>query len=450
MGELNLIIMITVFTLTIFVMLSRPFGLNETVPTSVGAFIVLLAGIVPLADVARIFSIVSGASLTIISTIIMSIVLDSIGFFRWIAVNIVQKSNGSGIRLYLYINLLCFFMTLFFNNDGSILITTPIIIHTVQLLKLKPHQMTPYFISGALIATAASAPIAVSNISNLIALKIVGLSLNSYIEMMFVPAMLAIIVIAALLYRLFRRSIPKKIRKVPIKWNEGNSRYEYTHPLSAHEQPKIDWPLFKVSMVIVIATRTSFFVLSPFGVPIEWIGLTGAALMIAARWIRMKKGAFDIITKTPWHILLFAFNMYVLVYGLKNVGLNTFLTTHLQNYVHESGLQASLVMGLLLTVFSNIFNNLPAVMIGTLAITDLGLAPHMTQITYLATVMGSDIGALLTPVGTLATLIWMYLLKEHGIAMTWGKYIRVTILVIPVGLIVGLCSLYYWIEWFVY
>ncbi|RDI41591.1 arsenic transporter [Falsibacillus pallidus] len=450
MGELNLIIMISVFTITIFVMLSRPFGLNETVPTSIGALIVLLAGIVPLADVARIFSIVSGASLTIISTIIMSIVLDSIGFFRWIAVNIVQRSNGSGIKLYIYINLLCFFMTLFFNNDGSILITTPIIIHIVHLLKLKPHQMTPYFISGALIATAASAPIAVSNISNLIALKIVGLSLNSYIQMMFVPAMLAIIVIAVLLYRLFHRSIPKKIRKVPIKWNEGSSRYEYTHPLSAHEQPKIDWLLFKVSMVIVIATRTSFFVLSPFGVSIEWIGLTGALLMIAARWIRMKKGAFDIITKTPWHILLFAFNMYVLVYGLKNVGLNTFLTAHLQNYVHGSGLQASLIMGLLLTVFSNIFNNLPAVMIGTLAITDLGLAPHMTQITYLANVMGSDIGALLTPVGTLATLIWMYLLKEHGIPMTWGKYIRVTILVIPVGLIVGLCSLYYWIEWFVY
>ena len=450
MADLHLLIMVCVFSLTILIMLIRPFGLNETVPTSIGAAIVLLTGIVPLEDVARIFHIVSGASLTIISTIIMSIVLDSIGFFRWIAVNMVQRSNGSGIRLYVYVNLLCFLMTMFFNNDGSILITTPIIIHTVKILKLKPHQMLPYFISGALIATAASAPIAVSNISNLIALKIVGLSLNSYIQMMFVPAMISIIAIALLLYRHFHKSIPTKIPKVPIKWNDQNSRYEYTHPLSVSDQPKIDWPLFKISMFIVILTRTSFFVLSPFGIPIEWIGLSGAFLMIAVRWMRMKRGALDVLKKTPWHILLFAFNMYVLVYGLKNVGLNTFLVAILKEHIHGGGLHTSLVMGLLLTLFSNIFNNLPAVMIGTLAITDLGLAPHALQIAYLANVMGSDIGALLTPVGTLATLIWMYLLKEHKIPITWGKYIRVTIVVIPIGLLVGLFSLYYWIEWFVY
>src|SRR5690606_29135603 len=143
-------------------------------------------------DVFEIFNIIKGASLTILSTIMMSLVLESIGFFRWVALNIVARAKGSGIQLFIYTNLLCFFMTMFFNNDGSILITTPIIIHIITLLKLKPHQMFPYLISGALIATAASAPIAVSNISNLIALKIVGLTLNDYIEMMFIPSMIGI------------------------------------------------------------------------------------------------------------------------------------------------------------------------------------------------------------------------------------------------------------------
>ncbi|WP_420802173.1 hypothetical protein [Solibacillus daqui] len=63
------------------------------------------------------------------------------------------------------------------------------------MLHFKPHQVLPYLISGALIATAASAPIAVSNISDLIALEIVGLSLNSYVEMVFVPSMIGIITI---------------------------------------------------------------------------------------------------------------------------------------------------------------------------------------------------------------------------------------------------------------
>jgi arsenical pump membrane protein len=161
-------------------MLWRPFGINETVPTVTGAIIVLLAGIVPLSDVAAIYDIISGAAITILSTIVMSIVLESVGFFRWIAYNLVNKSNGSGIKLFIYVNLLCFLTTLFFNNDGSILITTPIIIHITSLLQLKRHQKIPYLISGAITATVSSAPIAVSNIANLIALKIVGLDLNSY------------------------------------------------------------------------------------------------------------------------------------------------------------------------------------------------------------------------------------------------------------------------------
>jgi len=180
MWDSSITIMLVVFIFTIIFMLWRPFGINETIPTTIGAVIVLITGIVSWNDVLGILGIVSGPSLTILSTIMMSIVLESIGFFRWIAYNIVIKSKESGVRLYIYIILLCFSMTMLFNNDRSILITTPIIIHIVKLLRFKPHQALAYLISGALIATAASAPIAVSNNSNLIALEIEGLSLNSY------------------------------------------------------------------------------------------------------------------------------------------------------------------------------------------------------------------------------------------------------------------------------
>ena len=184
MLENTVIIMVVVFALTIILMLWRPRGINEIVPTSIGAAVVLMTGIVSWGDVLGILNVVSGPSLTILSTIMMTIVLESIGLFRWIAINIVNRSRGSGIILYIYTNLLCFLMTMLFNNDGSILITTPIIIHIITMLKLNPRQFSPYLISGAIIATAASAPIAVSNISNLIALEIVGLSLNSYVYMM--------------------------------------------------------------------------------------------------------------------------------------------------------------------------------------------------------------------------------------------------------------------------
>ncbi|MFP3360411.1 ArsB/NhaD family transporter, partial [Planococcus sp. SIMBA_143] len=89
------------------------------------------------------------------ATIVMAVILESFGFFHWVAARMVKLSKYSGYRLYWYIQLLCFTMTLLFNNDGSILITTPILILLLKNLRLKPHEMIPYLLSGALIATAS-------------------------------------------------------------------------------------------------------------------------------------------------------------------------------------------------------------------------------------------------------------------------------------------------------
>jgi arsenical pump membrane protein len=151
--------------------------MNEAIPATIGAIIVILSGSVSLSDLGQITETISGAAITIIATIVMAIVLESFGFFHWVAEKLAAKAKGSGIRLFWYVNLLCFLMTLFFNNDGSILITTPILVMLLNNMGLKNHQKIPYLLSGGLIATASSAPIGVSNIVNLIALKIVHMSL---------------------------------------------------------------------------------------------------------------------------------------------------------------------------------------------------------------------------------------------------------------------------------
>lgn len=162
--------------------------MNEAIPATVGAIIVLLCGSVTFADLGIILDTISGAAITIMATIVMAIVLESFGFFHWVAEKLAEKANGSGIRLFWYVNLLSFLMTLFFSNDGSILITTPILVMLLNNMGLKMYQKIPYLLSGALIATASSAPIGVSNIVNLIALKIVDMDLYMHTAMMFVPA----------------------------------------------------------------------------------------------------------------------------------------------------------------------------------------------------------------------------------------------------------------------
>jgi len=439
-------VMLIVFALTVFFIMWRPKGINETIPTAIGAAIVLMVGIVPLTDVVTIANMISGAVITILSTIVMSIVLESIGFFRWVALHIVKRANGSGLLLYIYIIALCFLMTLFFNNDGSILITTPILIQMMNILNLKTYQKIPFLLSGAIIATAASAPIAVSNIANLIALKIVGLDINGYVKMMFVPSMIGIMTIALLWYWYFKKDIPRNISIIANHFSSHSNFFDRPHQELKNDST-VDWQLFKICISIVIITRGSFFLFSPLGIPIEWVAVIGAVLLAAIRMYKTREGISDIIKNTPWHIFIFAFGMYVLVYGLRNVGLTNFLVDLLEETVASDPFHASLTMGMLLTVMSNLFNNLPAVMIGTLTLIDMNIDLNTLQISYLAAVIGSDIGALLTPIGTLATLIWMFTIRKHGIPFTWSQYVKVTLLVVPIGLIVSLLCLYFWFEW---
>ncbi|WP_413405426.1 arsenic transporter [Paenibacillus amylolyticus] len=432
-----------VFIITVIFLMWRPGGLNESIPTSLGALLLILTGVSSYAHIVGIFGIVSGAAITILSTIVMSIILDSIGFFRWIALNMIEKARGSGFRLFWLILLLCFLMTIFFNNDGSILITTPIIIRICSILRLKMHQQLPYLISGALIATASSAPIGLSNLANLIALQMVGLNLNTYTQMMFVPSMLAIMVMTVLLFYYFRRSIPKVIHHFPVSL-QSSSGSGY-HPLQTTEsENKVDWWLFRVCIGIVVFIRAGYFLAEQVGIRMEVVAITGVILMLAVRWYRTRTGLKDVITQTPWHILLFAFSIYVIVDSLHRAGLTASIIQWMKPIIEGGNASIIAVSGLMLTLLSNLFNNLPSVMIGTFAVTDLPLSESQLHLAYLANILGSDIGALLTPIGTLATLIWMYILKTHHIRISWKQYMKVTFIVIPISLIVSLISLYIW------
>jgi arsenical pump membrane protein len=205
--------------------------------------------------------------------------------------------------------------------------------------------------------------------------------------------------------------------------------------------------MFKVCIAIVALIRAGLFIGATFNIPIELIGIVGALLLIGYRWYRKGLGVNDIIKKTPWHIILFAFSIYVVVYGLHNIGLTGVLVELLRGPISVNHLSACLISGSLLTVMSNLFNNLPSVMIGTFTLVEMGLDTPTLQLAYMANIMGADIGSLITPMGTLATLIWIFLLRKNGISVKWADIMKVTVMVIPIGLLISLLSLYFWAEW---
>ncbi len=445
---MNTVTLVTIvsFLLTMFFIFWRPKGLNEAIPSTVGAAIILIFGNITMANLLDISSKVSGAAVTIVSTLVMALVLESFGFYQWTTAVLAKYAKGSGIRLFWLINLVSFLMTLFFNNDGSILITTPLFALVLKKYQLKPHQKIPYLISGALIATASSAPIGVSNIVNLIALKIIHMDLYMQTAMLFVPAILGLLFLAGLLFLLYKKDLPKKLPPLIISF--GHSERPY-HPLQDPSLPadnKKQLKMMKWILLFVFLTRISLFIASYFGIPMEYVAVLGSFILLIWRWYYLKMSPADMITKTPWHIFVFAFTMYIIIYGLNNIGLSELLVKNLQFIVSDNLFNASLIMGGVLTLLSNLFNNHPALMIGTIALTQMGLDPITVKTVYLANIVGSDIGSLLLPIGTLATLIWMHILKTEKISIRWSTYIKTTAVVIPLTVLFTLVVLYGWIE----
>ncbi|MCM3729866.1 arsenic transporter [Neobacillus cucumis] len=440
-------ITIATFLITLVFILWRPRGINEAVFAAIGAIIVVLSGSVSLLDLAIITNTISGAAITIMATIVMAIVLESFGFFNWVAEKLAAMAKGSGIRLFWYVNLLCFLMTLFFNNDGSILITTPILVMLLNNMGLKNHQKIPYLLSGGLIATASSAPIGVSNIVNLIALKIVHMSLYLHTAMMFVPATLGLLLLVGLLFLRFRRILPKT---VPTNVS-GLSRSNY-HPLKLkngieYASEKARSRFMRNVLLFVFAVRVSLFVASFVNIPVSVMAVIGSLVLLGWRWAYLKISPADMLKKTPWYIIVFAFCMYTIIYGLNNIGLTDWLIGFMEPIVAGSLLHASVMMGVLLSVLSNIFNNHPALMVGTLTLTHMKLSLLELKIAYLANVIGSDMGSLLLPMGTLATLMWMHIVRKGKVMISWLEYVKVTVVVIPPTVLFTLVVLYFWVSW---
>jgi arsenical pump membrane protein len=471
------------FVLTITFIMWRPRGMNEGIPAICGATLVLISGTVTWKDLLVISETVGGAAVTILSTIAMAIVLESFGFFQYAAEILARRTKNSGIRLFWYVNLFCFLMTLFFNNDGSILITTPILLLLLRKLGLKPHQQIPYLMSGALIATASSAPIGVSNIVNLISLKIVGMSLVTFTAMMFVPAMIGLVILSLLNYVVLRKELTPDLSvnsRIQSKHRPDHhaiggpvhKRHPHLHPkhddrfrhqrrndLSAtsswlsndavYTSPSQRSRFMRNIFLYVLLVRVSLFVASYFGVPVSVAAISGAVVLLVWRWIKLGIAPTDILRKTPWHILIFAFGMYVVIYGLHKSGFTTWLVHFIQPFIINNWLHAVVTMGILVSIMSNLFNNHPALMIGTLTLTNMQLDPITLKVAYLGNVIGSDIGSLILPVGLLATLIWMHILKQHHLKVTWRRYVGLTAIVIPITVVATVLLVYAWV-WLIY
>lgn len=141
---------------------------------------------------------------------------------------------------------------------------------------------------------------------------------------------------------------------------------------------------------------------------------------------------------------MFSVGMYVVVYGLRNAGLTTVLGRIVLDASQHGLFVGTLATGFLAAILSSVMNNLPAVLLGALAIHSSGVSGVMQHALVYANVIGADLGPKMTPIGSLATLLWLHVLARKGISISWRRYILVGVVLTVPTLFVTLCSLTVW------
>ena len=421
-----------IFIITLLFVIWQPKGLSIGCSASIGAGIALLLGVITIADIPVVWDIVWNATFAFIAIIMISLLLDEAGFFRFIALHVARLAKGNGKRLFIFIVLLGAVVSALFANDGAALILTPIVIAILTALRFSPATTLAFIMAAGFIADTASIPLVVSNLVNIVSADFFKIPFTEYAKVMIPVNGVAVITSLLVLYGFYRKDIP--------------ALYE----LSAVQNPQsaiTDKNTFGMGWVVLALLLVGFFVLEPRGVPISLIAGVGALILLIVAKVGKKIKILPIIKNAPWHVVIFSLGMYLVVYGLKNAGLTDYLAHILSHLANQGIMTATLGTGLVSAGLSSVMNNMPTVLIQALAIDGATIHDPMIKhaMTY-ANVIGCDLGTKITPIGSLATLLWLHVLASKNIKVGWGYYIKVGIILTLPDLVATLVALAVWLP----
>ncbi|RRV07554.1 arsenic transporter [Pseudomonas sp. v388] len=413
-----MLIAASIFVLTLLLVIWQPAGLGVGWSATAGALLALLTGVVSLGDVPVVWHIVWNATATFIAVIIISLLLDEAGFFNWAALHVARWGGGKGRRLFALMILLGAAVSALFANDGAALILTPIVIAMLTALRFSPASTLAFVMAAGFIADTASLPMVVSNLVNIVSADFFDVGFARYASVMWPVNLVAVAATLLMLWLFYRKDIPALYDPAQLERPQAAVR---------------DRATFIAGWWVLALLLAGLFALEPMGIPVSAVAAACAVILLIIAGRGHIISTRKVIRHAPWEIVVFSLGMYLVVYGLRNQGLTDALSDVLTIFAEHGVWAATVGTGITAALLSSVMNNMPSVLIGALSIQGSGATGLVREAMIYANVIGCDLGPKITPIGSLATLLWLHVLAQKNIRITWGYYLRVgSILTLPI------------------
>jgi arsenical pump membrane protein len=434
---------LTIFMVTLYLMIRRPHRVNLGLAASMGAVLSLLAGTVTLSDAIAAFMEILDAAFAFIGIVAFSVTLDSLGFFRWAAIKVIRSANGDGLKLYFYISLLTASVSILFANDSAILILTPIVVEIINELRLNPKERLAYLFAAGLIADTAAMPLITSNPVNIVSADFFKYSFIDHAIFMGPVAVVTITTSILILYTFFRRDIPRYYSMEAIdRLDEGE---QIIHP-----------SILKICLLTLIAINIGYIIASLSRIPVSIVICSGASFLLIVYAISSKissainedrKGVMGLTREINWDIILFMVSIFIVVQGLKHTGAIDFFTYLFLESLKLPYFLSTISSSMIVTVGASIMNNWPMTILGLLSIKQTvgyGLDSHHISNLIFSDVIGNNLGPHFFPLGSLAIIMWIETMRRKGVGITLKDYLRVGSVISIIE--VTISSIILWIE----
>ena len=394
----------------------RPFAWPEYIWAATGATLLVVLGLLPVADAVAGIAKGTDVYLFLIGMMLLAELARLEGLFDWLAAKAAARANGSATHLFTLVFCVGTVVTIFLSNDATAVVLTPAVAAIVKTAKAQ--QPLPYLFICAFIANAASFVLPISNPANLVIYGAHMPPLLHWLPQYAVPSLLCIMATYAVLRRSQRSSLQQPISSdiaVPELSTGG-----------------------KTAAIGIGATAIILLVSSGFdlqlGLPTFLAGLATAILVLA----RSKTSPLDVAKDISWGVLPLVAGLFVLVESLEKTGVTDAIGGLLSSLIHVSAGAAAWTTGLVLAFGCNLVNNLPAGLVAGRVVEIANVPEHVRS----AVLIGVDLGPNLSVTGSLATILWLTALRREGINVSAGTFLKLGFIVMPPALLFALAGIF--------